>query len=84
MKVFFDALAGSFKLAVAVITSIIGAWLFIEARWESKIEASEVKILDKVMMIHDADMVIIQGIKEDTQYIKQRLDRIVDRDLRRR
>lgn len=84
MKVFFDALSGSFKLAVAVVSSVITAWLFIEARWDSKVAASEHKIMEKVLLIHDTDMLVIQGIKEDTQYIKQRLDRIVDRDLRRR
>ena len=84
MKIFIDAIAGSFKLIVAVVTSIITGWLFVEARWDSKIQASETKIMEKVELMRHSDMVVIQGIKEDTQYIKRRIDRMVDRDVRRR
>ena len=84
MKMFFDAITGSLKMVIAVVTTVVGTWLWIEARWDSKVSASETKIMKEVELMREADMNVIQGIKDDTAYIKRRIDRMVDRDYGRR
>ena len=84
MKLLFNAIPGIMKAMIVVVTTIISAWLWVEARWDSKVSASETKIMKEVELMRKADMAVIQGIKDDTHYIKRRIDRMVDRDYGRR
>ena len=84
MKLLFNAIPGIMKAMIVVVTTILSAWLWIEARWDSKVAASETKIMKEVELMRAADMTVIQDIKDDTKYIKQRIDRMVDRDYGRR
>ena len=84
MKILFNAIPGVMKAMIVVVTTIISAWLWVEARWDSKVSASETKIMKEVELMRKADMAVIQGIKDDTKYIKQRIDRMVDRDYGQR
>lgn len=63
------------KLFFSVVASVILGWVWIDSRFDSKVQASEARVMDKVSIMRQADLELIKSIKEDTSEIKRALYR---------
>ena len=73
MKPIVDIIFGSIKWVITAVVSIISGWIWFNSYFEAKVEASETRIMENVKVMRDADMQVMNAIKQDTNLIKQHL-----------
>jgi hypothetical protein len=70
---FIDIIFGSVKWLIAAMTTLIGGWLWLETHFDTKVQASENRVMDKVQIMRQGDLELIRSIKDDTRIIKEHL-----------
>jgi hypothetical protein len=73
MKPIIDLIFGSIRWVLVFTSTVIGGWIWLELHFDSKVEASEKRVLKEVTLMRDTDLVLIRSIKEDTNLIKRAL-----------
>lgn len=70
---FIDILFGSLKWLIMAMTGLIGGWIYLDTYFDTKVQASENRIMEKVSLIRQGDIELIRSIKDDTRLIKEHL-----------
>lgn len=55
------------------MTGLIGGWIYLDTYFDTKVQASENRIMEKVSLIRQGDIELIRSIKDDTRLIKEHL-----------
>ena len=70
---FVDIIFGSLKWLIMAMTGLIGAWIWLDTHFDTKVQASENRIMEKVSLIRQGDIELVRSIKDDTRIIKEHL-----------
>lgn len=70
---FVDIIFGSLKWLIAGMTGLIGGWIYLDTYFDTKVQASENRVMEKVQIMRQGDLELIRSIKDDTNIIKGHL-----------